>query len=212
MRVFCIGMNKTGTTSLNHLFEREGFKVAKQRDFEKMTAQFYKQGSIENILRVIDRTNPKTNVFFQDIPFAIPGFWRYLVYRYPDAKFVLSVRDSPDQYYNSLVTFHKREWGIDIFDPEKLKKVKYIERGFPYRFMVEILGCPAEDPYNKDHLTSLYNKHIEDVERFFKKNLTDRFIKINLANQCDYERLNEFIGLNFNHTEFPHLHTTDHVD
>jgi hypothetical protein len=46
MRVFCIGMNKTGTTSLNHLFEREGFKVAKQPDFEKMTAQFYKHGSI----------------------------------------------------------------------------------------------------------------------------------------------------------------------
>lgn len=211
MKIFCIGMNKTGTTSLNHLFEREGVKVAKQQDFEKMTARFYKKGSIENILRVIDRLNPNIDIFFQDIPFAVPGLWRYLVARYPDAKYVLSVRDSAEQYYNSLVNFHKKGWGVNIFDPDEIKKLKYIENGFSYRFLVEILGCPPDEPYNKEYLTALYDKHEREVESFFTKHMPNQFIKINLSN-TDFQTFNDFIGLDFKSTEFPHRNATKYVD
>lgn len=211
MKIFCIGMNKTGTTSLKHLFESEGVKVVKQQDFEKMTARFYKKGSIENILRVIDRLNPNIDIFFQDIPFAVPGFWRYLVARYPDAKYILSVRDSAEQYHNSLTNFHKRGWQINIFDPEELKKINYIEPGFSYRFLVEILGCPKNDPYDKDYLISLYDKHVADVERYFADK-PDKFIKINLSNAEDFDKLNQFVGLNFMNTEFPHRNATKYVD
>lgn len=211
MKIFCIGMNKTGTTSLKYLFEKEGIKTTKQADFEKLTAKYYRKGRIEHILRIIDTINPNIDVFFQDIPFAVPGFWRYLVARYPDAKFVLSVRDSADQYYKSLINFHRKGWQIDINDVEQLKQVPYIEQGFSYRFLVEILGCPPDEPYNKEYLTGLYDKHEREVESFFTEYMPDRFIKINLSNS-DFKTFNDFIGLDFKSTEFPHRNATKYVD
>lgn len=209
MKIFCIGLNKTGTTSLKHLFEKEGIKVANQSDFEKMTAKFYKNP--DSILKIIDKVNPNITTFFQDIPFAIPGFWKLLVDRYPDSKFILSVRDSAEQYYNSLVNFHTKSWG-NVFDPNILKKIKYVQPGFSYTFMVDILGCPPEDPYNKEYLTRMYDRHQFEIEDFFRNNLHNQFIKINLANEDDFVGLNNFLGLNFKSTKFPHLHSFSYVD
>jgi len=87
-KVFCIGANKTGTTSLAMFFRSINYKVGNQEEGELLL----KEWSIRNFGPIIELA--KTADFFQDIPFSCPYTYQALDMAFPAAKFILSVRDS----------------------------------------------------------------------------------------------------------------------
>lgn len=72
-KIFCIGFNKTGTTSLARLFELSKFKVACQSYVEKNCSLQSYSKNFEALDLVI-----KKNVFFQDQPFSQHDVFKYL--------------------------------------------------------------------------------------------------------------------------------------
>jgi hypothetical protein len=86
-KIFCIGFNKTGTTSLYHALLREGLKVGDQPTAERLLAS-YVDGDFDPIVEYC-----KTARAFQDVPFSMPNTYRHLYHAFPDAKFILSVRE-----------------------------------------------------------------------------------------------------------------------
>ena len=67
-KIFCIGLNKTGTTSLGLFFEKAGFNVAKQHEGELLLRSYINR-DFKEITKYV--TKSKYSVF-QDVPFSLP--------------------------------------------------------------------------------------------------------------------------------------------
>lgn len=106
MKVFCIGFNKTGTTSLSKIFSNNNFLVAPQTPFECNTDS-YIYGYPSTIIEMIKNDYFEYS-FFQDVPFSLPNFYENLFDNFPNAKFILTVRDNENDWYDSLIRFHKK--------------------------------------------------------------------------------------------------------
>ena len=89
MKVFGIGLSKTGTTSLARALEILGYNV---KDCLGITK--YSKGDISSI----NETALDTYDALTDTP--IPNFYRELDKKYPNSKFILTVRDM-DGWLNS---------------------------------------------------------------------------------------------------------------
>ena len=49
---------------------------------------------------------------FKDVPLSVPHVWEALYKKYPGAIYVLSERDSSEQWYNSINKFHTKVWRL----------------------------------------------------------------------------------------------------
>jgi hypothetical protein len=118
-RVVGIGLPKTGTTSLGYCFRRFGFK---HRTFDMDLAMKVKRNQIDEALRDAEKFEA-----FEDWPwFAI---YRELDQRFPNSKFILTLRKDTAAYVTSLKGHHEREgirnkdfvkphWWDDVFGVE----------------------------------------------------------------------------------------------
>ena len=101
-KYFCIGCNKTGTTSLAKAFKDFNFIVGSQGEAELLSDDHF-SGNNDSIINYCMYAE-----VFQDVPFSLPSAYVYLDKAYPKSKFILTVRDSPDQWYKSIVNFHSK--------------------------------------------------------------------------------------------------------
>ena len=102
-KIFCIGFNKTGTTSMAKLFDNIGYQVASQRAGEALVKDWLIDES-KNIVKYVKNGGE----VFQDIPFSLPDTYKVLDKNFPDSKFILTIRDSPEVWYDSLIRFHAK--------------------------------------------------------------------------------------------------------
>lgn len=205
-KIFCIGFNKTGTTSLKDLFSNNGFKVAPERVFES-NLNSYKFGDPSTYINMI-KEDYSHCTFFQDVPFSLPNFYKSLYQEFPDSYFILSTRNTPEIWYNSLLNFHKKAFGPKYKTPWLNS---YCYQGWMFDYICQLhysqpntndLGSPKSDPYNKTILIESYNNHNNGVKEFFKGK--DNLIEINLSIPKDLNKLQNFLNIKFTNTSFPH--------
>ena len=154
-KVFCIGRNKTGTTSLKSAFEDLGYPVGNQRKAEILTGKYYFEGNFQPIVDYC-----KTAQVFQDVPFSYPETYKHLDKAYPGSKFILTVRDSPEQWYRSITRFHAKKFGKEGRIPtvEDLKNASYVWPGFMYN-VVRVHGTTDDAPYDKRTMLAHYERY-----------------------------------------------------
>jgi len=178
-KIFCVGNNKTGTTSLNRFFEELGLVVCDQRRCEALAFRYLHKNTVQEfwsgLLAEIDSAQ-----FFQYIPFSNPIILRGLLHHFPDAKYIYTIR-RPDDWYLSLVKHHCRAAGFNltqddnggvIFDTkdvlEKLQAWQY--RGFSGLYLLnQHFGFDnSKDPYNRDKFIDFHLRHAENAARELK--------------------------------------------
>ena len=109
-KVFVIGFQKTGTTSLEYALEHLGYHV---------------YGGDKNLMKFTDSDELKTYIkktlktwdAVQDMPWPI--FYKELYEIYPEAKFILTIRPT-DKWIRSVITYfasirvplHKKIYGV----------------------------------------------------------------------------------------------------
>lgn len=198
VKYFCIGRNKTGTTSLKRAFEDLGFPVGDQRKAEILTGKHYFEG---NFRPIIDYC--KTAQVFQDVPFSYPETYKHLDKAYPDSKFILTVRDTPEQWYQSITRFHSKMFGRNGHTPtaEDLKTAPYVWPGFMYN-VVRVHRTTDDDPYNKETMIAHYKEYNRGVMEYFKDRPDDLLI-INVSEKGAYRRFVEFLGTVSPYDDFP---------
>lgn len=198
VKYFCIGRNKTGTTSLKQAFEDLGFPVGNQRKAEILASKYYFEGNFKPIIDYC-----KTAQIFQDVPFSYPDTYKYLDQAYPGSKFILSVRDDAEQWYQSITRFHAKKFGKNGCIPttDDLKNATYIRQGFMYN-VVRLHGTPDDDPYNKEIMIAHYERHNNDVIAYFK-NRPDDLLVINLSDKSAYQQFVHFLGIDSPYDDFP---------
>ncbi|MEY8767069.1 sulfotransferase [Francisella philomiragia] len=188
-KYFCIGRNKTGTTSLARAFKLLGFVVGDQREAESLYDKYFFDNKFNEIVEYC-----KTAEVFQDVPFSYHKVIPYIDKAYPNSKFILSIRDTSEQWYNSITKFHAKFFGKDGRVPtyEDLVNAEYIRKGFMTR-VVDGHGTNAKEPYNKEIMIEHYNRHNQYIIDYFKDRPDDLLV-INLPEKGSYQKFCEFVG------------------
>lgn len=200
MKIFCIGFNKTGTRSLKHFFHKNGFLTAPVRPFEINMHHYYKN-NYKEIINLINQKYSKFS-FFKDVPFSCPNFYKSLDKEFKNSKFILTVRDNEDEWYNSLIRFHKK-----LGDIKKVSEFNYVKRGWIIKTLNECYGSSKENPYDEKILKDSYLKHIEDVKDYFKDRENDLLI-INLKDEDVINKIENFLKVELSHKKMPHINKT----
>jgi hypothetical protein len=183
-KVFVIGFNKSGTTSVEHALMELGFILFDQGEGTKVFNKLIKE-DYSDLFELIT-----TAEAFQDIPFSFPLVYEVLDEKFPGSKFILTVRDSPEQWFNSLTKFHSKIWGEgELPTPAKLEETDFSDSTNPREILEHIFGT-AE--YKASQYQEVYKKHIIDVQEYFK-NRPGQLIIINVSNEKDYSRMCGFL-------------------
>lgn len=203
-RYFCIGRNKTGTTSLAKAFSDLGFSVGNQRRAERLLPH-YIRGNFKPILR-----HCRTARVFQDSPFSYPETYRHLDLAFPGSRFILTIRDSAQQWYDSLTAFHSKIFGHGrLPTADDLKQADYVCPGWYWRLHSHLYQTPVQDPYNRDVLTAHYERHNRDIMEYFSGR--NDLLVINLSEPGAYDSFCRFIGAEPRCREFPWENRTSEV-
>lgn len=198
-KVFCIGMNKTGTTSLKYEFIRLGYNVANQREIEeKFWAWKNKKWDV-----IIDYC--KQYDFFQDFPFSFPNTYKE-VDKVFNAKFILTIRNSAEEWYESLIRFQTKTGAFNsngkLPTADNLKEAIYIRKGWMYDTHKSLFDVSDSDLYNKEKLIKTYNDYNNEVIDYFgdRTNL----LVLNLAEEDSYSKFLDFMELDSPYDKFLH--------
>jgi len=197
-KIFCIGMNKTGTSSLRRAMIELGYTVGDQNEGELLFNDWVRR-DFKKLYKYC-----RTAEFFQDIPFSYPYTFIAVDQHFPGSKFILTVRDNADQWYNSLINFLSKLFGDGRIPPslEDMKSASYIYKGFAYDTIKKVMNVPDEDLFNKVILTESYNNHIETVTNYFKERKSDLLI-LNVGEENAYKKLCDFLNKDARVLDFP---------
>ena len=151
VKIFNIGLFKTGTTSVEAALRDLGYKLGDQPRGELLLHDYAKR-NWKPIIKFC-----KTAEAFQDAPFCFPFTYQTLDIAFPNSKFILTVRDSAEEWYKSLTSFHLKVHGGKGNAPSKqdLKEATYRYVGFAWDVNRILYETPEDDPYNKEMLLKL---------------------------------------------------------
>lgn len=201
-KIFCIGSNKTGTTSLEKLFTLFGFSAGNQSAAEILSLDWLTHKNAERIIRYCYTANA-----FQDVPFSYPGLYKELDKAFPNSKFILTVRNNPDEWFESLVRFHTKSFSSEITRPptkDDLVNATYRYKGYVFDVLSLLYEYPATSLYDERAYKNHYITDNDEKRSYFKDRPND-FIEINLAVRDDFSRLCDFLDVEANISDFPWL-------
>ncbi len=204
-KIFCIGANKTGTTSVERALIDHGFKMGNQRNAQDLI-ESYKNRDFNTIIKFC-----KTAEAFQDAPFSWHNTFMFLDQAFNDAKFILTVRDSAEIWYESFVNFHSKRFGTDGKKPTELelKNAKRTSKRTVWDNLNIRHNLENNGPYEKKMLIQYYNDHNRIVKDYFR--FKDNLLIINLKNKDAYEKYCEFLGVEQLYENFPWENKTEDI-
>lgn len=197
-KIFVLGRNKTGTTSLKACLEKLGYCVADQAAGE-LFVHDYAEGKFERILSFCESAE-----VFQDAPFSWPNTYIHVFEKYPNAKYILLERESSLEWYDSLVRFHQKILNLDRpITAKDLKNSQYRKLGFLWEVQKAVYQVDEKKLYDKQRYLENYESHNRDVKKFFGD--SSNFLHLVLSNPEAPSRLAEFLGHRVDEIEIPHL-------
>jgi hypothetical protein len=198
-KVFCIGQNKTGTTSLGAALKDLGYRVGDQTEAEKLVEDWARR-DFTRLVRYCRSADA-----FQDVPFSLDYTYQVLHYAFPGSKFILTVRDSADVWYESLIRFHTKLLGKNhLPTPDELRAFPYHKGGWLWRIQELVYDATEESLYDRQKYVAHYERHNEQVQDYFRHR-ADALLILNLADSDALVRLCAFLGKPFSGGVMPHL-------
>jgi len=163
-----VGMGRTGTASLCEALKVLGYeKVTHNPDFSE--------------LKLLDG----------GADLGVVVFYKYLDYKFPGSKFVLTLRDNLE------------EW---------LESTQYTFRVYPVRSRRDDIAIMRRMMlfetvvFEREKFVAAYHRHAADVRRYFANRPGD-LLEMNITGGDGWEKLCPFLGLPVPGAPFPHLHS-----
>lgn len=180
-KVVGIGLPKTGTTSLGYCLRRFGFK---HQTYDMGLALKVKRNQIEEVLSEAERHES-----FEDWPWFL--LYQEFDRRFPNSKFILTLRKDTATYVRSLQRHHERE-GI--------RTAGFVK---PH-WWDEVHGMqPAEWDY--DYSARRYENHNRSVLEYFAGRVDRDLLVVCWENGDGWEKLSRFLNKRAPAEPFPHL-------
>ena len=169
-KVFGIGLNKTGTKTLRRYLTQLGYRhrsYDSNNTYESHAFDLWSAGKLTELVDLLEDFDS-----CEDWPW--PLVFEELDRRYEDAKFVLTVRESPDVWYRSLCNMAVRIGPLPLFE------AAVYGSGMPH-------GRKAE------HI-AIYHNHIAKVEKHFESR-PGKLLTLCWENGDGPEKLSRFLGV-----------------
>jgi hypothetical protein len=211
-RIFCISMQRTGTTSVGKFFRDFGYRWAgwPADEREGWSSAWYR-GDFEAIFE--SRTFRQCNAF-EDSPWWLPDFYKVIYHRFPGSKFVLFTRD-PDAWFASIVS---HSGGKVIGSNRAHSKIYRRELEF-FRLLDAGLVSDKDlcdvtvDPMmtlagHEEHYKDIYRLHNREVADFFGRHAPQALHIGTLDDPEKWQRLGAFLDIEVPATYQSHLNWT----
>jgi hypothetical protein len=180
-KIFCIGLNKTGTSSLHRAFEILGFSSVHHVSKEGYLQVIMHENKLNNkkLLTGIDHYDAYSDWAMTNTK----HFFKTLDKEYPGSKFIYNTRPVDDW-------IKSRTAHVKSFDNlEKLQKEQPENNWFNLR----------TDIWKQE-----FKEHEEDVTSYFKERKAD-YLHFDVTNGSGWEELCNFIQVPIPNTPFPNL-------
>jgi len=198
-KIFCIGMNKTGTKSTKAALIELGFQFAPQLPAEMMLKDWAERRFDKLINFCYDYQ------CFKDIPFSLPYTFQILDTHYPNSKFILTIRDNSQVWFESIKRFHGKLFSQGKTPSwENLESASYVYQGWMAEASKYIFQADEYGLYDRSRYVEVYEFHNKMVREYFRYR-RDALLVINIASEGAYEQLCKFLVVSPLRKEFPHL-------
>ena len=201
-KVFCIGRNKTGTTSFGDAMRGLGYRVGDQLAGEVLLEDWGRRdfGRILDLARTADA--------FQDVPFSLAGTYEALDSAFPESKFVLTIRASAEEWYESLVRFHTKIVGAGRRPTAAdLEALPYCSPGWLWRQQQLVYGVDEATLYDSALYMDHYRRHNERIEEYFEGRAGDLLV-LDVGAPAAARSLSAFLGIFYTGWTFPHANVS----
>jgi len=201
-KIFVIGLNKTGTTSIQFALQELGVLVAPQAPFERLFED-WRHRRFDRIVALCRHYEA-----FQDIPFCLPYLYQALDQAFPEARFILSVRNSAEEWHASLERFHRQAlFGGQQATWELIEQCAYGYPGFILDEAKDFFRWQDHGLYDKKRCVDIYEAHSANAIEYFRYD-EKKLLVLNVAEEDAYQRLCAFLGQAPVRAEFPKLNTS----
>ncbi len=201
-KIFVIGRNKTGTTSLEAALRDLGFRVGRQLTGELLLEDWGRR-DFRRLIKFVHTADA-----FQDTPFSHDYTFQAMDSAFRGSKFILSVRDSPEQWYESVIRFAMKRFGLDRLPTrEELQNDTYVYKGWSWRNRELVWGLNPEGYWDRDKLIGQYLKHNSRIEDYFRHRPSDLLV-LNVSDSDAMERLCTFLNVPYRGQKMPMLNVT----
>lgn len=158
-KVFCIGYNKTGTTTLGESFELLGYNNS---SFNKIVwRKLYKKGNIDAIIKYTSKFES-----FDDLPWLLEDMIPILDQKFPHSKFVYLEREE-SEWKNSFLKWRQKIFGntpdVDLAWGKYKNHEKFVKDYFSGRENKDLITLNVKDPQGMTKLAEFLRKDTDLV-------------------------------------------------
>lgn len=182
MKVIGIGLNKTGTKTLSEALKVLGFADTPSLDRKnspEIRWELTKHWKANNVEPILEFSTDFNNL--EDWPW--PLVYKELADKYVDAKFILTMRKSPEVWFNSLCKHAK------TVPDNKFEKLIY--------------GYHMPHDFKEQHI-QFYEQHNQSVKDYFHTFAPDRLLVLCFEEGDSWDKLCKFLEKEIPKIPFPH--------
>jgi hypothetical protein len=199
-KIFCIGYNKTGTTTLGGILKLYGYKLPNQQEQEiRLSASTFKTNytELKYFCSMYDA--------FQDMPFSQGLTYVVADALFPNSRFILTERPA-DAWFDSMCKFHKKKFKLDslseLTEKDVLERFNYLYTGYSYDNKRRLLSSFEssqkrvnwEKLYDREWYTEMYQRRNEEIKRYFM-NAPEKLLTIDITNEKTTKKICEFLDV-----------------
>ena len=179
-KVIGAGLNKTGTKTLQHHLTQWGYR---NRSYDLDAFNKWRAGEIEQLLDEMTHADS-----FEDWPW--PLLYREASKRFPEAKFVLTIRKDGETWFRSLCKMAVRMGPLDDYEKH-------------------VYGYSMPQGHKEEHL-EIYERHNREVIDHFASQ-PDRLLVVCWETGQGVDRLPEFLGVDQGYNPEVHVNRSRDV-
>ncbi|MEQ8924677.1 MAG: sulfotransferase [Fulvivirga sp.] len=186
-KVFCLGVNKSGTTSIGSALKILGYK---NLDFMDDNLILYDEGRILELLEISERWDS-----FSDTPW--PHLYRELYKKYPEAKFIITQREA-ESWFKSVLNYYD-------------SRIKYNHVNQLFLKFFGIRNCKIKRRVTGKDKALFISKLVERDEKIIEwfSNKEHKLLKLNVPVDLNWKIICDFLEKPIPNTPFPHAMKTD---
>jgi len=204
-KIFLIGRNKTGTTSVGSALASFGFRLGNQPKAELLMEDWSKR-DFRRLIKYCKKADA-----FQDVPFSLDYTYQIMDYAFPGSKFILTIRNNPQDWYESLTRYHSQLVNKNrLPTADDLKQFSYRRTGWLWRQQQIVYDIDENSLYDREIYIKHYVSHNQGILDYFRDRPEDLLI-LNLSKSNSMQSLCAFLDITFANQAMPHLNKSKNI-
>lgn len=199
-KIFGIGYNKTGTTTLEAIFRLYGFSLPVQAEQETRLTMSCFATNYTELSSFVNQYDA-----FQDMPFSQGTTYVVADALFPNSKFILAERES-EAWFRSMTSFHAKMFGVGevrkLTEQDVLTKFNYLYPGYAHANMARFLttfdrkGSVTnwDKLYDKDYYIEQYELRNAQIKKYFMA-APEKLLVLDMTAEKTTEKICRFLDI-----------------